>query len=146
MQINEINGSIRKFNQEGETLDRQRKLALQELEERLAVSEAQAKLYSERQAALSQQLGELKKGIETIFNSPVCDRSTLANMLGNAEVTDANVMQFLGAIEQRTNELLQLRALLDQKEKESWEAREAELREQLEDDSEFDPTATLVGY
>ncbi|EGD73498.1 hypothetical protein PTSG_05202 [Salpingoeca rosetta] len=45
--------------------------------------------------------------------------------------------------EQRTNELLQLQALLDQKEKETWETKEMELREQLEDDLEFDPTKTL---
>jgi chromosome segregation ATPase len=143
-QINEIKGSIRKFNQEGDALEKQRKLAMGELEERLTISKAQAKAYSEKQAALSQQLGVLKAGIEAIFNSPVCDRSVLAHMLGNTEVTEANIMQFLGAVEQRTNELLQLRALLDQKEKEKWELKETELREQLEDDSEFDPTATLV--
>ena len=45
---------------------------------------------------------------------------------------------------QRTNELLQLQALLDQKEKDAWEAKEMELREQMEDDLEFDATKTLV--
>lgn len=45
---------------------------------------------------------------------------------------------------QRTNELLQLQALLAQKEKEKWEQQEAQLRDELEDDTDFDPTATLV--
>ena len=85
----------------------------------------------------------LIKGINAIYDSPVCDKSFLAQALGNSTITDSNVMQYLGGVEQRTNELLQLQALLDQKEKDAWEAKEMELREQMEDDLEFDATKTL---
>lgn len=45
---------------------------------------------------------------------------------------------------QRTNQLLQLRARLDARAKEKWEAMEAELRDQATADAPFDPVATLV--
>lgn len=64
-------------------------------------------------------------------------------MLGNAGVTEANIMQYLGVIEQRANELLHMRTLLDTKATNDWEKKEIELLAQTEDDSAFDPTATL---
>ena len=46
-------------------------------------------------------------GIESLFNKINCDRSAIDDMLGAATgVTDGNMLQYLGIIEQRTNELL----------------------------------------
>lgn len=46
-------------------------------------------------------------GIESLFNKINCDRSAIDDMLGAASgVTDSNMIQYLGIIEQRTNELL----------------------------------------
>ena len=46
-------------------------------------------------------------GIESLFNKINCDRSSIDDMLGaTTGVTDNNMIQYLGIIEQRTNELL----------------------------------------
>lgn len=46
-------------------------------------------------------------GIDSLFGKINCDRSAIDDMLGAAHgVTDTNMIQYLGIIEQRTNELL----------------------------------------
>lgn len=46
-------------------------------------------------------------GIESLFNKINCDRSAIDDMLGAATgVTDSNMIQYLGIIEQKTNDLL----------------------------------------
>lgn len=52
-------------------------------------------------------------GIESLFNKINCDRSILDEMLGSSSgIRDNNVMQYLGLIEQRTNELLSIQSYL----------------------------------
>jgi vacuolar-type H+-ATPase subunit I/STV1 len=142
-QVASLQTSIEKFQRESEVNDNQRKATLRELEARLANVTEQSKAFEGQHATSAERLNALKQGVSSIFRSPVCDSTVLADMLGNSEITEANVMSFLGAIEQRTNELLQLQALLDQKEKERWEEQEQALRDELEDDTGFDPTSTL---
>ncbi len=64
-----------------------------------------------------------------IFEQTGCDKAAVADALGTAEVTDQNVMQYMRVIEDRTNHLLRLRAVLDVHAAEDWERREAELRD-----------------
>ena len=52
----------------------------------------------------------LKVGIASIFKKIGCDTPANMDMLGNEGVTESNMMQYLGIIEQRTNEILQLYA------------------------------------
>lgn len=55
-------------------------------------------------------------GIESLFSKIGCDVSTITDMLGgHAGVTDNTVLQYLGIVEQRTNELLQLQAFIHAK-------------------------------
>ena len=49
-------------------------------------------------------------GIQSIFNKIGCNTPANLEMLGNEGVTESNMMQYLGIIEQRTNEILQLYA------------------------------------
>eukprot|EP00056_Hartaetosiga_gracilis_P000352 m.37980 g.37980 ORF g.37980 m.37980 type:complete len:539 (+) comp10171_c0_seq1:1275-2891(+) len=141
--INETKGNIKKFNLEGEALDKQRKVTLHNLEDRLVVAESESKLFQEKHIKATEDLAVLISGIQRIFESPVCDKSLIGEMLGTSSVNETNVMQYLGAIEQRTNELLQLQAILDHKDKTVWEKKEAEMRDELEDDTGFDPSSTL---
>ena len=46
-------------------------------------------------------------GIQSLFNKIGCNTSAMSEMLADSLVTEANMMQYLGMIEQRTNELLQ---------------------------------------
>ena len=52
-------------------------------------------------------------GIDSLFSKLECDRSTIEEMLGPQDVNEDNMLQFLGVIEQKTNDLLITRAYLD---------------------------------
>lgn len=55
-------------------------------------------------------------GIESVFSKISCDVTTVTDMLGgHAGVTNNTVLQYLGIVEQRTNELLQLQAFIHAK-------------------------------
>jgi hypothetical protein len=48
----------------------------------------------------------LEQGIQSIFAKIGCDKSALSETLGSTGVTESNMMQYLGVIEQRCNELM----------------------------------------
>ncbi len=56
-------------------------------------------------------------GIESLFSKINCDRSAIDEMLGaQSGVTDQNMLQYLGIVEEKTNQLLLIQAyLLSQK-------------------------------
>ena len=55
-------------------------------------------------------------GIDSLFSKIGCDGSSITELLGgHAGVTENTVLQFLGIVEQRTNELLQLQAFIHAK-------------------------------
>lgn len=47
--------------------------------------------------------------VEDIFQKIGCDTPAVKELLGTDGVTDTNIMAYLGIMEQRTNELLQVR-------------------------------------
>jgi len=52
-------------------------------------------------------------GVNALFTKTGCDRSAIDNMLNADEgVTDHNLMQYLGLVEERTNQLLLTRAFV----------------------------------
>ena len=54
------------------------------------------------------------EGIGSLFDKIGCDRAILNDLLGSSEdVKDDNMMQYLGLIEQRANELLAAQSFLD---------------------------------
>ena len=67
----------------------------------------------EKQTAASSTLEQLKLGIDSLFTKIKCDKTDISQQLGNAAISDANIMQYMGLIEQRANELLQIQTLLD---------------------------------
>mmetsp|Transcript_2618 Transcript_2618/g.5837 ORF Transcript_2618/g.5837 Transcript_2618/m.5837 type:complete len:553 (+) Transcript_2618:152-1810(+) len=107
-QIAEIKGEIEKYKGQGGQNDRQRKKLLKDLEDRLASTEARAEQYEAKALKAAKTVSQLEHGIQSIFNKIGCDKSALSDMLGTTGVTESNMMQYLGIIEQRTNELLQL--------------------------------------
>lgn len=81
-------------------MDKQRKIALHELEERLRSAQLHAKSYESKYSETTEQLQVLIRGINSIYNSPVCDKSLVIQALGNGTINESNVMQYLGSIEQ----------------------------------------------
>jgi len=107
-QIAEIKAEIEKYKGQGGQNDRQRKKLLKDLEDRLASTEFRAEQYEAKALKAAKTVSQLEQGIQSIFNKIGCDKSALSDMLGTTGVTESNMMQYLGIIEQRTNELLQL--------------------------------------
>ena len=110
--IKYLKDEIELIKKEGVENDVRRKEILQELEEKMA--KVTAELTSvKKQYKVSRRLLELlKPKIESVFNSTRCDRSAITDLLGGGvTVDDNNIMQYLGIIEQKCNELLQTKAL-----------------------------------
>lgn len=103
-QIHETKEEINTFKGQGVTTDNQRKKIMHELEERLERTEIRAELYEKNYEETMKTINSLKIGIQNIFERIGCETEGL----GVTEVTETNMMQFLGVIEQRTNEILQM--------------------------------------
>ena len=55
-------------------------------------------------------INALKIGIQSIFERIGCNTEVVPELIGSTGVTESNMMQYLGVIEQRTNEVLQMYA------------------------------------
>ncbi|XP_078487867.1 DC2-related axonemal dynein intermediate chain 5 isoform X2 [Ciona intestinalis] len=112
--IEAIHKDILQFHDQGLKLDSGRQEILRKLE--AATSYANAK-YLENIEQLSTTLkilDRLKLGIGSIFKRTGCDLRVLNDLLGSSEgVKDDNIMQYLGIIEQRANELLTAQSFID---------------------------------
>ena len=120
--VNELNNEVEKledsikgtreqiemFRGQGQDTDNHRKRILQDLEAKLARTEQKAEQCEARAAKTMSTVNELKKGIEDTFLRIGCNSEAVSAALGNEGVTESNMMQYLGIIEQRTNEILQM--------------------------------------
>lgn len=109
-QISECKNEIEKYKGSGAASDSQRRKLLKDLEDRLARTEAKAKSYDGKYKIATETVGALREGIWKVYNKIGCNTPTNAELLGADGVTDGNMMQYLGVIEQRTNEILQMYA------------------------------------
>ncbi|CAN0012254.1 unnamed protein product, partial [Ectocarpus sp. 12 AP-2014] len=115
LMIAETKNSIEKFKGQGVSTDTQRKKVLRGLEEQLSVTEGKADDYERRYQTAMKTINQLKTGIHSIFSRiGAGSNSSVEEMLGNQGVTESNMMQYLGIIEQRTSEILQAYAASQQ--------------------------------
>lgn len=105
--IAEMRNQIEKYRGQGMSTDTQRKKALRDLEEKLQRTEKKAEEYDARYQKAMRTIVQLKNGIHSIFTRIGAATTSVEEMLGNQGVTDSNMMQYLGVIEQRTSEILQ---------------------------------------
>lgn len=123
-EIQAIKDEIQKFKDQGIELEDQRQVILRQLEEKQATSHQEADEYEQKYKEVAKILDQLKAGIESLFNKINCDRSAIDDMLGAATgVTEGNMLQYLGIIEQRTNELLAIQAYTNSKDTEKHDAK-----------------------
>jgi len=116
--IADTKAEIEKYKGQGVSTDTQRKKVLRDLEDRLARTESKAEEYDNKYTQATKTIGQLKQGIQSIFTrlgpsrrgegGAMDERASVEEMLGNQGVTESNMMQYLGIIEQRTSEILQL--------------------------------------
>jgi len=115
-QIQQIKGDIERFKSQGVEMEEKRKTILRGLEADLAAVKEKTATFDANYTAAIKVLDQLKSGIESVFSKIGCDPTAITDLLGgHAGVTDTTVLQYLGTIEQRTNELLQLQAFIQAK-------------------------------
>ncbi|NXW85000.1 CCD63 protein, partial [Alopecoenas beccarii] len=87
--------------------------ALKELEEKLTKATEEANEYEERCKESSKVLGHLTSSMEALFRRINCDTTKITKQLGeNGQITDLNLMQFFGVLEEKTNNLLLMESIL----------------------------------
>lgn len=109
-QISALREEEHKYTQESGNDANQHKQLLNELAQKLQTTEASAERYEGKFQESLKIVNSLKVGIQSLFTKLECNTSSMAEMLSDAMVTEANMMQYLGMIEQRTNEVLQMYA------------------------------------
>ena len=105
--ISDIRNQIEKYRGQGMSSDTQRKKTIRDLEEKLAKVDKKADEYDARYQVAKRTINQLKNGIQSIFTRIGATSSSVDELLGNQGVTESNIMQYLGIIEQRTTEILQ---------------------------------------
>lgn len=107
-QISDLKAEIERFRGQGASVDSQRKKILQDLEGRLQRAEARSAAYDHKLDASQRTIDFLKTGILNVFTKLGCRvDEAQSDMFGEGNVTDSNLMHYLGIIEQKMNELLQ---------------------------------------
>lgn len=90
-------------------MEEERKEIMRKLENRQINASKEADAFEDKHKAVMKILDQLKDGIQSLFDKINCDKNALGDMLGAQEgMTEQNVMQYMGPIEQRTNELLKI--------------------------------------
>lgn len=110
--IRRLKDEIELIKKEGVDSDVHRKEILNELEQKMVEVTDELTLVNKEYKTSRRKLELLKPKVESVFNSIECDRSSIAELLGiGVSIDDNNIMQYLGIIEQKCNELLQNKAL-----------------------------------
>jgi hypothetical protein len=133
---------LAKYRGTGEKDDGQRKKVLAELEEKLVVSQDQTEAYEARAERALAVINSLKGGVTSVFDKIGC-ASAQTELLTTSGVTESNIMQYLGIVEERTTDLL-----------EQWRTinTENEIATSLEPEQEaaqepaFDANKAIQGY
>ena len=105
-QINDIKTEIEKYKNHGFSADNQRKKQMKELEQKLEKTEKKANEYESRYSNNQEMLESLKSGIQELFERLGCSLNPHSEMLGNPGITDSNILQYMGQIEEKTNTII----------------------------------------
>ena len=102
-QILEMNEEIMRYNQAGLMTAAQREHTLKELESKLNFTEMRAEKYEQRYETTMNIITMFKIGIHQLM-----EKIGVADVITEEGVNEGNIMQYLGIIELRTNEVLQM--------------------------------------
>eukprot|EP00949_MAST-11_sp_MAST-11-sp1_P003478 g3478.t1 len=110
VQISEAKGEIEKYRGQGADTDSQRKKILRDLEQKLQRTNSRILDYNARYDESAQVLNDVKEKVKMVFERIGCGSPEHMSVVGEGGISDSNLMQYLGIIEQRTNEILQMYA------------------------------------
>merc|ERR1712166_1210141 len=105
-QIAVLKNETESYKSAGGTQESQRRKIVSDLEEKLQKTIARADMYSEKTVQTQKTLGALKAGIQSIFEKIGCKDTSSAENLDEQGVTESTMIQYLGLIEERTNQIL----------------------------------------
>ncbi|XP_077458827.1 taste receptor type 1 member 3 isoform X2 [Stigmatopora argus] len=107
-QISQIQEEMKHFQEKGLRQEEDHRCSMRDVGERRKEAELQREDFENRAAILSETLEEVKKGVSSLVSRVECEMEDAIN--------DNNIMQHLSAVEQKTNQLLNIQTFLDNKE------------------------------
>jgi len=103
-----LNAGVDRVYQEEATTKEQRTGLFKTLEAEIHAITVRASAYDRRHDAALRCLDVLKPGVQSLFQKVGASDETAAESLAATGVTEGNVLQFLGSIEERVSEITQL--------------------------------------
>ena len=108
-EIKEVQNEIDMYSTEaGDEHDNHRDKQFQKINDELEKTEKETQEYEREYQETLKTINALKIGIKSIFDRIGCNNESVQEIIGTHGVTESNMMQYLGIIEQRTNEILQM--------------------------------------
>ena len=115
-EISFMTTEIQRFQDDDVKHEEQRISIMREMEGKCIRYREEADKAEGENKKICKVLDELRRGITTLFKECYCDSSTINDMLGSEDgVTNKNILQYMGIIEQRTMELLQISQYIQMK-------------------------------
>lgn len=109
-EIKKIREEIDKYRGHGVNNENNREKILDKLNKELAATESETKEYEKQYSETMKTINSLKIGIQSIFERIGCSTDQIPELIGSNGISESNMMHYLGVIEQRTNEVLQMYA------------------------------------
>ena len=83
---------------------------IKELEKKLARTNNEVEQMETEQAVNLEKITKIKEGISKISKVIECDEEQNQELLGHQGITESNMFVYMGLVEQRINEILQIYA------------------------------------
>ncbi|KAM4649447.1 coiled-coil domain-containing protein 63-like [Amazona ochrocephala] len=111
--IRELQIEVASLSKAQEHAEAQNSHLVKELEKNLTKTTEEANRYEDLCKERSKILGQLKSSMEVVLKGINCDTTDIMKQLGEkGEITDLNLMQYVGLTEKKTYELLRLESIL----------------------------------
>lgn len=108
-EIKTVETEITKYSEDGGSeAENNRDKQFKKINDELEKTEKETKEYEKQYQETVKTINQLKIGIKSIFDRIGCNNESVQEIIGTHGVTESNMMQYLGIIEQRTNEILQM--------------------------------------
>ena len=104
--ITEINAEIDRYRGQGQNMDHRNTQMVTELEEKLAEEAAVEEAYEAKFQATQKTVAAVRQSIGPLFNKIGCNTPASQDVLGDEGVGEQNVLQYMGFIEARVNEIV----------------------------------------
>lgn len=106
-EIDDIKLEILKYRGLVDSNDNSKKKLVEKLQAELKQVQTEEADYQHQIEDADKTINSLKLGIKSIYNRMGVDHEELRELLGSHGITESNMMQYLGVIENKTNELIE---------------------------------------